>query len=129
MTHQRQHDPRARSPLKYGRMLTHQETETLRALLSREGAPSNQAQQLAAGDVVQIDPAAHRTYGGMLALVTQAKPHQVRAILLRPHRGGCREAWPRLTPPQVARIGAAPAHDPEFGRRCEWRGPACRYAP
>ena len=113
------------------RMLTTTETETLRAILAREAAPtsSQPAEQLAAGDVVQILPAVDRTYGGMLALVTQSKPHQVRAVLLRPHRGGCREAWLRLTPPEVARIGAAPSHNPEFASRCEWRGPACRYAP
>jgi hypothetical protein len=109
-------------------MLTTIETETLRAILSREAAPTSTG-ELAAGDVVQIRPTADRTFGGMLALVQQATPHQVRAILLRPHRGGCREAWLRLSPPEVARIGAAAVQHPAFGRRCEWRTPGCRYAP
>jgi hypothetical protein len=111
-------------------MLTLIETETLRAILAREAAPAaSQPGAIAAGDVVQILPAADRTFGGMLALITQAKPYQLRAVLLRPHRGGCREAWLRLTPPEVARIGAAAPHAPEFGRRCEHSAPGCRRIP
>jgi hypothetical protein len=112
-------------------MLTPAETETLRAILAREAAPAigSQPAKLTTGDVVQILPAADRTFGGMLALVQQATPHQVRAILLRPHRGGCREAWLRLTPPEVARIGTAAPHNPDFAKRCEHSAPGCRRIP
>jgi hypothetical protein len=129
MTHQRERHIRPATALQ-SEVLTPAETQLLRALLSREAAPPTQnAGELAAGDVVQILPAADRAFGGMLALITQAKPYQLRAVLLRPHRGGCRDAWLRLKLPEVARIGAAPQADPEFGKRCEWRGPGCRYAP
>jgi hypothetical protein len=129
MIHQRQRHIRAAAALQ-SEVLTPTETETLRALLAREAAPTSQhAGELAAGDVVQILPAADRAFGGMLAQITQAKPYQLRAVLLRPHRGGCRDAWLRLKLPEVARIGAAPQANPEFARRCEWRGPGCRYAP
>jgi hypothetical protein len=110
-------------------MLTQIESATLRALLSREALPNTSPEGIAAGDVVQIRPAADRSFGGMLALVTQARPHQLRAILLRPHRGGCREAWLRLTLTDVAHIGRAHFPAPEFGKRCEWRQPGCGWAP
>lgn len=120
---------RSRIGFKY-RMLTPQETATLRAILAREAAPPTEGPDaIAPGDVVEIRPTADRTYGGMLALITQAKPHQVRAILLRPHRGGCREAWLTLSPPEVAKIGASNHQAPAFATRCEVRTPACTYKP
>ena len=135
--HQRQPRKRARvNPLRggfqCGPMLTQIETATLRALLQREAAPIQEfSEGIAAGDVVQIRPAADRTFGGMLALVMQAKPHQLRAILLRAHRGGCREAWMRLTPPEVAHVGRAhyQAGQTPFSRRCECKMTGCAWAP
>ena len=74
---------------------------------------------------MQLHPLADSTFGGMLALITQAGPHQLRGFLLRPHRGGCREAWLRLPPTAVERIGPARWPNPPFARRCEFAGGFC----
>jgi hypothetical protein len=111
-------------------MLTTEELTALRAIIAREDLPAPTAAGIAAGDVVQLHPAADRTFGGMLALVTRAAPYELRAVLLRPHRGGCQEAQLRLSPANVQRIGrASSCPTSNFARRCETRGLACRYAP
>jgi hypothetical protein len=112
-------------------MLTPTETATLRALLAREAsaAPPVDAtdfQELAAGDVAQIRPFADAAFGGMLYQVCQVTPYELRGFLLRPHRGGCREAWLRLKHCQLERIGRVFWPDPEFARRCSWSAPECK---
>jgi hypothetical protein len=107
-------------------MLTPQESALLRALLAREAESPAEYADLAAGDVAQIRPLADATFGGMLVQIAAAEPHQVRAFLLRPHRGGCRDAWLKLKHCELERIGRSYWPDPEFARRCEWNTPACR---
>jgi hypothetical protein len=116
-------------------MLTAMETQVLRSLLARAAeqpatiAPE-EAPDLSPGDIAQIRPFADRAYGGMLAVITRAEPYELRGYLLRPHRGGCREAWLRLHHCDVQRIGRAvwPAASTDFALRCENRGPQCaRY--
>jgi hypothetical protein len=91
-------------------MLTDEELKCLRRLIARAehaapSPPSSDFQELAPGDVVQIRPSADRTFGGMLAAVTKAEPYELRAYALRPHRGGCAEAWLKLNHCDVERIG------------------------
>ena len=100
-------------------MLTSLETEVLRGLLDREmlqfPAPEH---DISRQDIVQIHPHADRTFGGMLVVVTAADPYSVRGYLLRPHRGGCREAWLTWHYSDVERVGRT--HWPdlcEFARR------------
>lgn len=111
-----------------GCMLTLIEANALRALLAREAsaAPVDaEYSDLAAGDVAQIRPFADTAFGGMLVQICQAGPYELRGFLLRPHRGGCREAWLRLKHCQLERIGRTYWPDPEFARRCSWREPGC----
>jgi len=113
-------------------VLTIPEAHALRAILRRELSPapptSSADAAIGAGDVVQIRPFADQTFGGMLAVITQAAPYELRGYLLRPHRGGCRDAWLKLKHCEVERIGRGfwPADAAQFATRCEDRGaPRC----
>ena len=90
-------------------MLTPEELKCLRQLIARAelpaASPPRDFQELAPGDLVQIRPSADRTFGGMVAAITRAEPYQLRAYVLRPHRGGCAEAWLSLKHCEVERIG------------------------
>lgn len=91
-------------------MITDEELKALRRLIARAehaapSPPSGDFLELAAGDLVQIRPSADRAFGGMLAAITRAEPYQLRAYLLRPHRGGCAEAWLKLKHCEVERVG------------------------
>jgi hypothetical protein len=66
---------------------------------------------------VQTRPEAEPTFGGMLLHVCRVRPAAVDGYLLRPHRGGCREAWHHFTPPELVRLGASHFPQPEFARR------------
>jgi hypothetical protein len=109
-------------------MLTPHEATLLRSLLSRESAGAAAAGELRPGDLVQLRPQACRTFGGMLAVVCHAAPQELRGFLLRPHRGGCREAWLRWHHGDVELIGRTQRPQPEFARRCEARGPNCNHS-
>jgi hypothetical protein len=113
-------------------VLTILEAHALRAILRRELSPapptSSAEADIDAGDVVQIRPFADQTFGGMLLVVTKAGPYELRGYLLRPHRGGCREAWMRLKHCEVERIGRGlwPSAEAPFAARCEDGGnPRC----
>ena len=108
-------------------MLTSEEARVLRNLLARAEVIPSPALPFMPGDIVQIQPLADQTFGGMLVEVCQASPYELRGFLLRPHRGGCRQAWLRLKPVEVERIGRTYWPDPEFARRCEWKTPACTW--
>lgn len=111
------------------RMLTPTESALLRALLAREAtsqAAPLEYSDLAAGDVAQIRPFADAAFGGMLVQITAAEPYELRGFLLRPHRGGCRDAQLRLKHCELERIGRSYWPDPEFARRCSWRAPECK---
>jgi len=105
-------------------MLTPNEATLLRALLTREDVDAG-AEDFRPGDVVQLRPHACRTFGGMLAVVCQASPYELRGFLLTPHRGGCRDAWLRWRAGDLDLIGRTTWPDPEFAHRCPDRGPNC----
>lgn len=103
-------------------MLTIIEARALRSILARVTTPADfptpAPADVAPGDLVQLQPLADRTFGGMLMYVAQVySPHELRGFLLRPHRGGCRESWHRAKPTDVVRIGPTLWPDPEFARR------------
>src|SRR5437763_16769188 len=102
-------------------MLPPTEAAAFRAILARAALPADlpaPTAPIAAGDLVQLHPLADRTLGGMLLYVAQVySPQELRGFFLRPHRGGCREAWHRCNPLHVSRIGATLWPDPEFARR------------
>ena len=103
--------------------MTTEELKLLRRMLTRaeqEAQPGPQPEPppvIAVGDVVQIRPLSCSTFGGMLLYVAKTEPHQLRGFLLRPHRGGCREAWSKWHYADVERIGQTSWPDPEFARR------------
>ena len=100
-------------------MLTSLETQVLRSLLEREQiqflAPEH---DISVQDIVQIHPDSDRVFGGMLAVVTASDAYSVRGYLLRPHRGGCREAWLTWHYSDVEKVGRTHWLDLcEFARR------------
>jgi len=110
-------------------MLTSEELKALRGLLARaEACAIAEPTTPDASDVAQLHPLADPIFGGMLFYITATRNGQARGFLLRPHRGGCREAWLTLPQSSLHPIGRAPWPGPEFARRCEAaNGPHCRY--
>jgi len=111
-------------------MLTSEELKALRGLLARaEAGAIAEPATPDAGTIAQLHPLADPVFGGMLFYITATRNGQARGFLLRPHRGGCREAWLTLPMSSLHPIGRAPWPDPEFARRCGAHpGPQCRYA-
>lgn len=106
--------------------ITPEELTALRRLMARaEQAQPTAAAAINAGDVVQLRPGADPHWETSLMLVTQANAHQVRGQILRPHRGGCREAWGNYSTPEVARVGAAPYGEPAPDIRSWCYAPPC----
>ena len=114
-------------------MLTPDEARVLRELLQRhqtsQAAPAADPCAFASGDVAQLRPGACSTWETSLLLVTQAGAHHVRGQILRPHRSGCREAWARYSPAELARIGHAPHAEPSRAMRAWCYEPACPLLP
>jgi len=110
-------------------MLTPEELQVLEALLARarQAAALDRsaiAEELLPGDVVQLRPGADPTWETSLLLVQQTGP-KVRGVILRPHRGGCREAWWAFSPPEPVRIGHTPFPEPAPDVRAWCYEPPC----
>lgn len=111
-------------------MLTTEELLTLEGILARARAAHaranlHQVATITVGDVVQLRPGADRTWESSLLLVMDTHNGRIRGQILRPHRGGCREAWYAYTPPEVVIIGRAPYAGPA-PEICGWsNGPVC----
>jgi len=115
--------------------LTQEHTAALRALLTELESQAPRAGEdcddLKPGDVAQIRPYACKAFGGMLVVITRAEPYELRGSLLRPHRGGCREAWLSLKHCELERVGRPhwPDRNSDFATRCEDQaGPHCQRA-
>lgn len=65
------------------------------------------------GDVVQLRPSADEVFGGLLLRVRKLNP--IRGYLLLPRRGGALEAWTKVKPCEVGRIGALRWPEAEWG--------------
>jgi hypothetical protein len=59
----------------------------------------------------------------MLAMHNDGR--RVRGQILRPHRGGCREAWAAFTEPELIRIGRLPYPEPAPDIRQWCYAPPC----
>ncbi len=79
------------------------------------------------GDVVQLRPGADAHWESSLLLVCRIHDDgSVSGQILRPHRGGYREAWWRYTVPEVARVGRMPYPEPGLAiRSWAYDGPPC----
>lgn len=99
-------------------MLTPDELLLLESLLTRERHTAGCARaplydSIEPGDLVQLRPGADPTWGTSFLLVCQIREDgRVVGQILRPHRGGYREAWYSYSPPEVARIGRSPFPEP-----------------
>lgn len=82
---------------------------------------------IAVGDVVQLRPGADHHWETSLLLVSRILPDGgVQGQIMRPHRGGCREAWYTYRPPSLARIGRMPFPEPAVRvRSWSYDGPPC----
>lgn len=111
-------------------MLTPDEFAALDALLTRARASLALGPALpsaiAPGDVVQLRPGADPTWECSLMMVTKIRyDGAVQGQILRPHRGGCPEAWHSYRPPAVVRIGRAPYPEPAAAIRSWAYCPPC----
>lgn len=108
-------------------MLTTEEKDLLRSLLTREAAtaPPSSAATIAAGDLVQLRPGADATWETSLLLVHQVAGDQLRGAIMRPHRGGCREAWAKYSTAEVERVGRVTYAEPAADIRAWCYEPSC----
>jgi hypothetical protein len=113
-------------------MLTPEEVATLEALLARArgllGEDSAAVRDtITVGDVVQLRPGADPHWETSLLLVCRIREDGgVQGQILRPHRGGHREAWYTYRPPSVARIGRMPFPEPDMRIKAwNYDGPRC----
>jgi hypothetical protein len=104
-------------------MLTPDELALLESLLhrARHAAGAGYAALLdtvAPGDVVQLRPGADAHWETSLFLACEIREDgSISGQILRPHRGGYREAWYTYRPPAVARIGRMPFPEPGLAIR------------
>jgi hypothetical protein len=85
-------------------------------------------EEIAVGDVVQLRPGADPHWETSLLLVCRIHPNDggIQGQILRPHRGGYREAWYTYRSPSVARIGRMPFPEPDIRvRSWSYDGPTC----
>jgi hypothetical protein len=112
-------------------MLTEEELATLESLLARARAAARVAREagfggIKPGDLVQLRPGADPTWECSFLLVGQVRDTgEIRGTILRPHRGGWKDAWYRYTPPEVAWIGRALFPEPTLKVRGAGYWPAC----
>ena len=110
-------------------MLTPDQLSALEALLTAArlaaAAGTAAAEAIAAGDVVQLRPGASHTWETSLMLVTQNDGRRIRGQVLRPHRGGCRDAWATHSAPELIRTGRLPFPEPADDIKAWCYAPPC----
>lgn len=107
-------------------VLTTDQIHALESLLdTARRAEGAAADVIAAGDVVQLRPGASQTWESSLMLVEQHRDGKIRGQILRPNRGGCREAWATHTAPEVVRVGRAPFREPAPDIKAWCYAPPC----
>jgi hypothetical protein len=84
-------------------------------------------QEIAVGDIVQLRPGADPHWQTSLLLVCRILDDGgIQGQILRPHRGGYREAWYTYRPPEVIRVGRMPYPEPDLQIRAwSYDGPQC----
>jgi hypothetical protein len=83
------------------------------------------AEAIAAGDVVQLRPGASHTWETSLMLVTKNDGRRIKGQIMRPHRGGCMEAWGSYSAPELIRIGRLPFPEPATDIKAWCYAPPC----
>lgn len=113
-------------------MLTPDEIAALEALLTRarqaNGADLAAIREtITVGDIVQLRPGSDPHWETSLLLVCRISDDGgISGQILRPHRGGYREAWYTYRPPLVARVGRMPFPEPDLRiRSMAYDGPRC----
>jgi len=116
----RRKEPRATA------MLTPEELTVLESLCSRARvAGTQEADELAPGDVVQIRPGFDPHWQTSLMLVGRVLDGKISGTILEPHRGGYREAWYTYRRPELFRIGRLPFPEPPASVRAMCYCPPC----
>lgn len=100
-------------------MLSPEEILVLESLLARarQVLPSESAcADIRAGDIVQLRPGADSHWKTSFLHVGKVRHDGgIAGTLLRPHRGGWREAWYTFRPPELYFVGSAPFPEPRVG--------------
>lgn len=108
--------------------LTPDELAALDALVQRaraDLAAGEPSEDLMPGDVVQLRPGIDRTWECSLLLIMKVDGYRIRGQLLRPHRGGCEEAWYRFKPGEAVRLGRLVFEQPASDVRSWCYEPPC----
>lgn len=92
---------------------------------ARTDAATSPPDELLPGDVVQLRPGIDRAWETSMILVTKVDSYKVRGQILRPHRGGCPEAWHRFRPGEVVRVGRIVYPEPPADVRAWCYEPPC----
>ena len=111
-------------------VLTPEELSALERVLERARADAERGRVAAVdpincGDVVQLRPGANYTWETSFMLVKQSDARKVRGQILRPHRGGCREAWYTFNHAEVVRVGHSPFPEPAAEIKSSCYFPPC----
>src|SRR5262249_34764283 len=103
------------------------EIDLLTSLLTRarDEASSPSLGKIRVGDIVQIQPGIDETWETSLLQVGAIDGYRIRGTILRPHRGGCREAWYSYPPGAISRVGHAPFAAPSQRIRSWCYSPGC----
>jgi hypothetical protein len=114
-------------------MLTTEEFQALEAILQRARSEASSgtapADAIAPGDIMQLRPGSDSTWETSLLFVHKVDAGKIRGAIMRPHRGGCKEAWASYTPPQLIRVGRAPFPEPAEDIRAWCYTPPCAKMP
>jgi hypothetical protein len=108
-----------------------EELQILESLLTRlrDAAAAGRAagsDAINPGDIVQLRPGSDPHWQTSMFLVCKVREDGgISGQILRPHRGGFREAWYTYRPPEVARIGRMPFPEPPLTVRSAGYWPPC----
>jgi hypothetical protein len=113
-------------------MLTVEEIQMLESLLRRARLAISAALKelpndaIAPGDLVQLRPGADPQWETSFLSVAKIRDDGgISGTILRPHRGGWRDAWFTYRPPEVLRIGRAPFPEPTLRVQSAGYWPPC----
>jgi hypothetical protein len=113
-------------------MLTVEEIQMLESLLRRARLAISAAlnppltEAIGPGNLVQLRPGADPQWETSFLSVAKVRDDGgIAGTILRPHRGGWRDAWYTYRSPDVFRIGRAPYPEPSAGVQSAGYWPPC----
>ena len=101
------------------------ESLLVRARASARIAAEAGAYAIKVGDLVQLRPGADQTWDTSFLSVARVRDGEIRGTILRPHRGGWKDAHYGYSPPEVAWVGHAPFPEPPLKIRGASYWPVC----